>query len=31
VPHKKVKLPPRQDPDGYVEPERPLRWVPSRY
>ncbi len=31
VPHDKVELPDRQDPDGYVEPNYPYRFVPSKY
>lgn len=27
----KVKLPKRQEPDGYVEPARPLNWIPDRF
>ncbi len=31
VPHKKVKLPKRDKPQGYVEPDYPYRFVPSKY
>ncbi len=31
VPHEKVKLPPRQDPAGYVEPDYPFRRIPERF
>jgi hypothetical protein len=31
VPREKVKLPPRQDPAGYVEPNYSYRRVPERY
>lgn len=29
VPREKIKLPKRQDPDGYVEPNYPYKFVPS--
>ncbi len=28
---KKVKLPKRQDSNGYVEPDYPYKWVPTKY
>jgi len=28
---KKIRLPERQPDDGYVEPDRPYRWVPEKY
>jgi polyphosphate kinase 2 len=31
VPHDKVKLPKRDEPNGYVEPNYPYRFVPSKY
>jgi polyphosphate kinase len=31
VPHEKVRLPDRQKPKGYVEPDYPWRFVPERY
>ncbi len=31
VPHDEVKLPKRQKPDGYVEPDYPYNYVPSKY
>jgi polyphosphate kinase 2 len=31
VPHDKVKLPKRQKPGDYVEPDYPFRWVPEKY
>ena len=31
VPRDKVKLPDRQKPKGYVEPDYPWRYVPERY
>ncbi len=31
VPHDKVKLPKRQKPDDYVEPDYPFRWIPEKY
>ena len=31
VPHEKVKLPKRQKPDGYVEPDHPFHWIPENY
>jgi polyphosphate kinase 2 len=31
VPHDKVKLPKRDKPNGYVEPDYPYRYVPSKY
>lgn len=30
LPHEKVKLPKRQDPDGYREPNYPYKYVPAR-
>ncbi len=29
--HKKVKLPPRQKPGGYKEPDYPLKYVPEKF
>jgi polyphosphate kinase 2 len=31
VPHEKVKLPKRQKPDDYVEPDYPYHYVPAKY
>jgi polyphosphate kinase 2 len=31
VPHEKVKLPPRDKPNGYHEPSYPYRFVPEKY
>ncbi len=31
VPHDKVVLPDRDDPNGYTDPNYPFRWVPARY
>jgi len=31
VPHDKVKLPPREKAHGYVEPDYPYHYVPSKY
>jgi len=31
VPHEKVKLPKRQKPGGYVEPDYPYHYVPAKY
>lgn len=31
LPRKKVKLPPRQKPDGYREPDYPLKMVPEKF
>jgi polyphosphate kinase 2 len=31
LPRDTVKIPPRQPARGYVEPDRPKRWVPERY
>jgi len=31
VPHDKVELPERDGPNGYVEPNYPFRYVPSKY
>ena len=31
VPHEKVKLPKRQKPDDYVEPDYPYHYVPQKY
>jgi len=31
LPHKKVKLPPRQKPGDYREPDYPLRYVPEKF
>ncbi len=31
VPHDKVKLPKRQKPDDYVEPDYPYHYVPAKY
>ncbi len=31
VPHEKVKLPERQEPQGYVEPDHPYQYVPAKY
>ncbi|MBL8776330.1 MAG: polyphosphate kinase 2 [Acidimicrobiales bacterium] len=31
TPHEKVRFPSRQKPDGYVEPDLPLRRVPARF
>jgi polyphosphate kinase 2 len=31
VPHEEVKLPKRDKPKGYVEPDYPYRFVPSKY
>jgi len=31
VPHEKVKLPKRQKPSGYVEPDYPYHYVPAKY
>lgn len=31
VPHEKVEMPARQDPDGYVEPDYPYKYVPAKY
>ncbi|HMN26507.1 MAG TPA: polyphosphate kinase 2 [Caldilineaceae bacterium] len=31
VPHEKVKLPKREKPNGYVEPNYPYRFVPEKY
>jgi hypothetical protein len=31
VPHEKVKLPKREKPDGYEEPNYPYRYVPEKY
>jgi len=31
VPHEKVKLPNRQKPGGYVEPDYPYHYVPAKY
>ena len=31
LPHKKVKLPPRQKPGGYKEPDYPLKYVPEKF
>jgi polyphosphate kinase 2 len=31
VPHEKVKLPKRQKPGDYVEPDYPFRWIPEKY
>lgn len=31
VPHEKVKLPKRDKPKGYVEPDYPFKYVPSKY
>src|SRR5512139_2860236 len=31
VPHEKVKLPKRQKPDGYEEPDYPYHYVPEKY
>ena len=31
IPHEKVKLPDRQKPKGYKEPDWNYRWIPERY
>ena len=31
VPHEKVKLPKRQKPGDYVEPDYPFRWIPEKF
>ena len=31
VPHAKVKLPRRQKPDDYVEPDYPYHYAPQKY
>ena len=31
VPHEKVKLPKRQKPGDYVEPDYPFRWIPEKH
>ena len=31
VPHEKVKLPKRQKPDDYIEPDYPYHYVPAKY
>ena len=31
VPHEKVKLPKRQQPNGYKEPDYPFKYVPAQY
>jgi len=31
LPHKKVKLPPRQKPGDYMEPDYPLKYVPEKF
>ena len=31
VPHEKVKLPKRQKPGDYVEPDYPFHWIPEKY
>lgn len=31
VPHEKVKLPKRQQPNGYKEPDYPFKYVPEQY
>ena len=31
LPHKKVKLPPRQKPGDYKEPDYPLKYVPEKF
>jgi hypothetical protein len=31
TPPKEIKLPKRRGPRGYVEPERPMRWIKQRF
>jgi len=31
VPREKVKLPDRQGPKGYKQPDWPYRWIPAKY
>jgi polyphosphate kinase len=31
VPHDKVKLPKRQKPGDYVEPDYPFHWIPEKH
>jgi len=31
LPHKKVKLPARQKPGGYKEPDYPMKYIPEKY
>ncbi|MNT58793.1 Polyphosphate kinase 2 [compost metagenome] len=31
MPHEKIKLPKRQKPKGYVEPDHPFRYVPEKF